>query len=205
MGRSLAASFAVAMCVLAHAASVCAQGIEITPFAGYRFGGDFFEIVTGRAIDRDGAPSVGAVVDVPLGYGLQVEGLFTHQSASLPLGPTLTGTVAHAHAIVEHYQAGGLQEFGLGRARPYLTGSLGVTRYALSGDNELRLAVAGGGGVKLFPTSAIGVRLDGRIFTTFVDVNGGATVCTTGRCFVQLHVDLVWQAEFVAGLVVRLR
>ena len=67
--------------VCGHASSLRAQGIEITPFGGYRFGGDFFELVTGQPVDADGAPAVGAIVDIPLGNGLQVEALFTHQNA----------------------------------------------------------------------------------------------------------------------------
>ena len=50
-------------CLLGQTSLGQAQGIEITPFGGYRFGGDFFEIVTGQPVDTDGAPAVGGIVD----------------------------------------------------------------------------------------------------------------------------------------------
>jgi hypothetical protein len=43
------------------------------------------------------------------------------------------------------------------------------------------------------------LRLDGRVFTTFVDVDAAARC--SGGCLVGLNVNVVWQAEFTAGLV----
>jgi hypothetical protein len=100
--------------------------------------------------------------------------------------------------------AGALQEFNTGRFRPFTTGMAGLTRYAANGDNEFRFTLSAGGGVKMFPAGRVGVRLDGRLFSTFVDGGGNAVACTPGVCLVGLHVDVVWQAEFTAGVVVRL-
>jgi hypothetical protein len=166
--------------VLFPAAVACAQAVEVTPFAGYRFG-------------SQGAASAGVLVNVPLHDGVQVEALFTHQSA------------AQARIVVDHLQAGGLQEFGVGRVRPYLTGTLGVSRYASPGDNTLRAALAAGGGVKLFPSKAIGVRLDGRTFATFIDVDTRAVACGERGCFFNVNVAVAWECEFFAGLIVRIR
>jgi hypothetical protein len=60
------AAVAVVMCLLGHAAPLRAQTVELMPFAGYRFGGDFFELVTGHEVDLDGAPALGLVLNVPL-------------------------------------------------------------------------------------------------------------------------------------------
>ena len=57
------------------------QALEVTPFVGYRFGGGFFERVTGQPVDLDGARAVGAVVNVRVGDGLFAEALVTHQAA----------------------------------------------------------------------------------------------------------------------------
>ena len=46
--------------------------------------------------------------------------------------------------------------------------------------------------------------LDGRLFSTFVDGGGNAIACTAGVCLVGLHVSIVWQAEFTAGVILRL-
>jgi hypothetical protein len=69
----------------------------------------------------------------------------------------------------------------------------------------VRFAVGAGGGVKLFPIANLGLRLDARLNATFVDADARFLACTNGVCISALHVDVVWQAEFSAGLVVRLR
>jgi hypothetical protein len=195
----------VVACLAGHASTLRAQGIEVAPFGGYRFGGDFFELVTGQPVDLDGAPAFGVALDVPLSNGLQVEGLFSHQDAHLSTPGRPFGPETHWHIIVDHWQVGGLQEFDYGPTRPFLTGLVGLTRYAAAGDSEVRFTVGGGGGVKLFPWPYLGLRLDSRVFATFVDGNGTLIACSPGICFVALNANIVWQVEFTAGIVVRFR
>ncbi len=184
-------------------ASAAAQTVEVAPVGGYRFGGGFFERVTGQPVDLDGAPTVGVVVNVALHDGLFVEAFVTHQKAGVTVPESASGPATDWRIIVDHFQAGGLQEFGYGRrARPFLTGLLGLTRYAAAGDNEIRFTASAGGGVKLMPVRRVGIRLDGRVFATFVEAEGRAIACSPGICLVGFDADIVWQAEFTAGLVV---
>jgi hypothetical protein len=205
-------SFVAVIAVLASIAcgttAARAQGVEITPFGGYRFGGDFFELITDQPVDLDGSVSFGVAVDIPLqrSDGFQIEGLFSHQQADLTLQPTKRSPVRLARATVDHWLGGGLQEFGGDRVRPFLTGMLGLTRYAGGGgDSEIRFTLSAGGGVKLFPTRHLGVRLDGRVYTTFVEADVGLFACSSfsGTCIVGFHTDVVWQAEGTAGVVFR--
>jgi hypothetical protein len=143
------------------------------------------------------------VFDVPLSSrGSYFEGLFTHQEAHFTVIPRPSSVPVRWAISVDHWQAGGLREFQPGAVRPFLTGMLGLTRYAAAGDNEIRFAVGAGGGVKLLPTRRIGLRLDSRVFATFVDAQGQAVACTPGICLVGFDADIVWQLEFTAGLVV---
>jgi hypothetical protein len=193
----------VALWLLCGAQPSHAQAIEVAPFIGYRFGGGFFERVTGQPVDLDGAGALGAVVDVRVADGLFVEGLFTHQGAqvTVPGGPFVSP--ASWRITVNHWQAGALQEFGhRPRVRPFATGLLGLTHYAGGGDDEVRFSVSGGGGVKLMPTRRVGVRLDGRVFATFAYVDAQVLGCGPGLCLAGLTADVVWQAELSAGLVV---
>lgn len=172
----------------ASVAPLAAQGVEIAPFAGWRAGGAVFTTLSGARVEHDTA-TLGAIVDVPLEDGMQVEAAFSHQ---------------HADGVTtDHWQIGGLQEFLPGRVRPFLTGTAGLTRYAVGGSNEVRFLLGAGGGVKIFPAAHFGLRLDGRVFATFLDADGTAIVCGAGPCFVHLHVDVAWQAEFTAGVIVR--
>jgi hypothetical protein len=188
-------------CLVGQATTLRAQSVEVTPFGGYRFGGDFFELITGQPVDLDGAPAVGAIVDIPLGDGLQLEALFTHQDASVTVATGPIGLPARWDLTVDHFQVGGLQEYGYGPVRPFGIGTLGLTRYAGEGDSELRFTVGAGGGVKLFPTSKVGVRLNGQVFATFIYADAKVIDCSPGVCFLGFNTDIVWQIEFTAGLI----
>ena len=197
----------VALATVALAAclgrTLAAQGVEVTPFGGYRFGGDFFELLAAHQLDRDGAVSLGVAVDIPFSEATQFEAVYTRERADLIVLaiPSFATT-----SIIEHWLAGGLTELQGGRVRPFLTGLVGLTRYATDADSEIRVAVSAGGGVKLFPSAHVGVRLDGRAFTTIVDAGGHFYACAPGRtCVLAIHADVVWQAEFTTGVVFRFR
>ena len=194
----------VILYLFADVAPLRAQAVEISPFGGYRFGGDLFEIVARRPVDVDGAPSFGVIVDVPIDRENQFEGLFTHQDATALVPIQSFGPPARYHFTVDHLQGGALHDFGYGRLRPFLTGMLGLTRYAGPGDSEIRFTMGAGVGGKLFPVSHVGVRLDSRVYATFVNTDARAFVCA-GGCVVALNLDVAWQIEFTAAMVVRLR
>ncbi|HEX6974621.1 MAG TPA: hypothetical protein VF147_09475 [Vicinamibacterales bacterium] len=185
----------------ARASAQSRDALEITPFGGYRFGGGFYEIASGRAVDVDGAASFGLVVDIPFSPDMQIEAMVTRQQARFALPGDPAGT--RWRVTVDHYQLGGLTEFGKGRSRPFLTGTLGLTRYESAGDNEVRFAGAAGGGVKLFPTPHLGLRLDGRLYGTLVDADVDALFCGPRGCIGSIDAWFVWQAEFTAGLTFR--
>jgi hypothetical protein len=191
------------MALPGHMSSLRAEGIEISPFYGCRFGGSFFELVTNHPADLDVTPAVGLVLNVPLHEGLQIEGLFTHQKADLLAPAAPLGALRSWRIAVDHWLGGGLQEFGTGRVLPFTTGMVGLTRYAVDGSSEVRFTMTGGGGVKLLPSSNIGVRLDGRILATFIDAHGSALACAQGVCLLRLHTNIVWQAEFTAAVIAR--
>ena len=169
------------------------------PFGGYRFGGDFFELAAEHRLDEDGAPAAGFVVNVPGAIGRA-----SARSARDPSERTGDDSQpAHslrARARVRRSdtsnQGGGLQEFSGGRnAGPSPPECSASTRYAADGNSEVRLTVGAGGGVKLFPLSHLGLRLDGRVYTTFVDADMTFLACAPGRCAAALHVTTVWQAR----------
>jgi len=182
------------------------QSAEVSVFYGYRFGGGFFEQVTSQPVDLDGAVAFGGTFNVPLQEDLSLELFVTHQRAHLTVPATSTTPRTRWTIDVDHYQVGGLRElheYGTHQVRPFLTGALGLTRYASGGDNEVRFTIEGGGGVKLLPTEHVGVRLDGRVFATIIDIGGSAVACQPGLCLVRLTGVAVWQAEFTAAALVR--
>lgn len=203
--RGRLAGTTIVIALLACTAPLSAQGVEIAPFGGYRFGGDLFEIAAGRPLDTDGAPALGVVFDIPLWNGLQFEGLVSRQEADVLVPLLPSGSLVRQRFAIDQWQAGALQEFTDGPIRPFLTSAFGLTRYASDFDDEIRFALGVGGGVKLFPVSHVGLRLDSRVIATFLDAGGTTLACVPGACLVALHVNTAWQAEFSAGLVFRFR
>ena len=201
--RAIPIALGIVVATAALSIPASAQPVEIAPVGGYRFGGGFFEQVTQQSVDLDGAPVFGIVVNVPLHDGLFVEAFASHQQGSVTVPESATAPSTRWRIDVDHFQVGGLQEFfDRRRTRPFLTGLLGLTRYAADGDNEIRFTASAGGGVKLMPVPRFGLRLDGRLFATFVEVEGRAIACSPGICLVAFNANIVWQAEFTAALVV---
>ena len=201
--RAIPIALVIVVATVVFSIPASAQPVEIAPVGGYRFGGGFFEQVTQQQVDLDGAPVFGIVVNVPLHDGLFVEAFASHQQGSVTVPESATAPAARWRIDVDHFQVGGLQEFfDRRRTRPFLTGLLGLTRYAADGDNEIRFTASAGGGVKLMPVPRFGLRLDGRLFATFVEVEGRAIACSPGICLVAFDANIVWQAEFTAALVV---
>lgn len=203
MGSSRVTLAAALFGTIAVAVPAQAQ-VEITPFAGYRLGGGFYEIETRQSVDTDGAPSFGVIVNVPFrDDGSAVEGLYTHQTAEVRLPPALDPGQTPLRVTVDHYQLGGLKDFWPGRARPFLTGTLGLTRFESGGDNEIRFSLAAGGGIKFYPVPHIGARFEGRLYGTLVDADVDSLACRPGVCVGSIDASFVWQIEFTGGLIVR--
>lgn len=181
---------------------VSAQTVQVTPVAGYRFNNDLFELATNRPVDVDGAPTIGGAVNVDMGNDLWFEGMYNHQEARITTVSDSSGLPAQWRVTVDQWFAGGRQDFRAGRARTFLTGLLGLTLYGVEGDHEARFSISAGGGVLVPVQRRLAVRLDGRVITTFSDGDVHAFACGSGGCLFQLHVDVAWQAEFTAGLVV---
>jgi hypothetical protein len=193
----------VCLALLSGPSRAAAQTFELAPFVGYRVGGDFYEVAVGQPVDTDGAPSVGLLADLrlrPLAPGLTLTFLFTRQQPRVEVRQDFFNPPVRVRVTVDHWHAGATQEFSGGRARPFLTGLVGLTRYGLPHDSEARFSLAGGGGVKLFATPNLGVRLDGRVFATF-DALGARGVCGGYGCFVGIDASVFWQGEASAGIV----
>ena len=62
--------------------------------------------------------------------------------------------------------------------------------------------MSAGGGVKLFATEHLALRLDGRGYATFVNGEGDVLFCAPGICIGPFDVAVVWQAEFTAAMAI---
>lgn len=149
-----------------------AQGIEITPFTGYTFQSSF-NIVGGRAIIRDGQNWGGM-----LGFSL-------NEFAEVELGYNYMGTNAVARSrdlqndVDERAQVH-YATIGVNRLIPrsekvtlFAGGKLGTGTLAFPEANIrniTRFSVGFQGGVKIFPTENIGIRMQANLMVPIMGV-----------------------------------
>jgi hypothetical protein len=197
-GPSMLIAAAVATALLG-AADARAQAVEIAPFLGYRAGGELYEVVTGTGLDTS-SPGAGVIVDAFIRDGTSVTFVYSRQRAQIG-GAWQAPQAPSASLPVEHWHAGGSQELDGGVIRPFLGGTVGLTRFG--GRNaETRFSVAGRGGVKFRASAHVGARFDASVYAVFVDGGIGRVACGSGFCAFDVDALIAWQGEFSAALTI---
>jgi hypothetical protein len=167
---------ALLMLVIGVSAAPAQTQFEITPFIGYQFGGDFVDswsyddTVRG---DIDESANYGLLLDIGIYEGLQFELMYSRQDTELvPDRRPPAGDWVTADILVEYYHAGVLYQWKYDKVVPYIAGSMGATRFDLDRyDSDTRFSVSAGGGVKLMFSPHVGIRLDGRFYSTYFEGN----------------------------------
>ena len=162
--------------------SVQTRGFEITPLVGYRLAGEFdasYDYFDDDFLSADAeieeGEFFGVIFGFPLGTGLKLELLANRQESTFIIDEGLFGPVEDLGDItLYHFHAGLTYEWGLGQVRPFVTGSLELARLdpdfpELNAEN--RFAGSFGGGVKIFFSEAVGLRLEGRGY--WIDLDPG--------------------------------
>jgi len=185
-----------------------AGNVEITPFAGYTMGGDFTDAVTGKTLSFDDTSSYGIMVDFkqPLdkeGGESWIELYYSRQQTRLKAdqGPFVGAPLFDVN--VEYYHLGGTYGKASGKVKPFVVGTFGATHMIPKGDglhSETKFSLSLGGGVKLYLTEHIGLRLDARWFGTLFNGSGSA-FCNGGQCLINVQGDVLSQFTANAGVI----
>ena len=197
---------------LCHTTSAVAQEklfkFEITPFAAYRIGGQFDEKNGNAQLELDESAAQGIMLDVRANPNGQWELLYAHQETEVDTqGLFVNNPVIDLD--VEYFHLGGTYLFDGKNTRPFVAVTLGLSHFdpQLAGlDSESYFSVSIGGGLQLNASKRFGVRLEGRLFTTFVDSNSTifcGSVGGAGTCLIQVEGTTFTQWEARAGLVFR--
>lgn len=188
------------------ALSPTAQALEfeVTPFAGYRFGGQFEDPTTAEDVDIKEAASYGLAFDVEYAPNQAFELFYSRQSTEVE------DTAPVLDVDVEYLMLGGVGSFPTDNNEllPFLTGSLGAARYSPDGDldEETRFALGLGGGIKYFFRDNLGLRFEGRGYVTFFDSDSNIFCIsdqTGATCRLRSKGSAVWQIEAQAGFIFR--
>jgi hypothetical protein len=174
---------------------------EVTPFVGYRVGGDFERTDTHRSVKVDDHGSLALAFDVLADNLMQYELFYGRQSTELIGAPSSPTPIK-----VEYLHLGGTVPLeGTRHLNPYFGGGLGITRLtpdpALGIDNT-RFSISLSLGLRVPVSRHVALRFEGRGFLTPVPRNS-EFFCrsdqTGALCAVQAHGSVFFQADFLAG------
>lgn len=207
--------FFFAIALLTPAISIAQESnIELTPFVGARFGGTYeasLPSVEPIEYEMEDSASFGLILNWRHRNNTQWEILYSQQASEAqyfgPEDPDAPDPVVDVDIHV--LQLGGTYLFDGERAIPYLAATLGGTHIrtdSTESRDDTFFSGSIGFGVKLLPTSRIGVRLEARAYGTLLD-SDSRIFCSTGPdqniCAVQLEGNLLSQFEVFAGLTFR--
>ena len=200
--------FAMVFITAIFPVSATAAEIEITPFAGYTMGGQFTDAVTGKTLSFDDTSSYGIMVDFkqPLdkeGGESWIELYYSRQQTRLKAdqGPFVSNPLFDVN--VEYFHLGGTYGQATGKMKLFLVGTFGATHMTPEGEGlhaETKFSLSLGGGVKLYLTERVGIRLDARWFGTLFNGSGSA-FCSGGACLINVQGDVLSQYSANAGVI----
>jgi len=202
----------IAAVSLCHTTPVAAQDklfrFEITPFAAYRIGGQFDENNGNGQLELNESGAQGIMLDVRVNPNGQWELLYAHQETEVDTQGIFVND-PQFDLDVEYFHLGGTYLFDGDNTRPFVVVTLGLSHFdpQLAGlDSESYFSASIGGGLQLNASKRFGVRLEGRLFTTFVDTDSNifcSSVGGAGTCLIQVDGSTITQWEARAGLVFR--
>ncbi|MBK8575958.1 MAG: hypothetical protein IPN90_09880 [Elusimicrobia bacterium] len=166
--------------------------IEIGAMGGWRFGGTFDDSM-GRSYSADASGSWGGIMDIYTSPGTAVELLFSRQESSVQIEE---GALPFQfNYTLDHYQIGGLKEYGETAFRPFLAGLVGWSHAKAGNESNDFFSVTLGGGSKYYITPWLGLRGDLRCHLMFTNSTvaassgpSGGSVSFAGEVFAQGEV-----------------
>ena len=171
--RRLALLLATAALLTSSVAEAQSAGVELTIFAGYRSGGSFnpvdsFDEIFEPRLEVEDGDVLGAALGIPLTNNLAIELLYSQQDTELFVDAGLFRPQDKISDLDVTYAHAGLQyQWTPGQLRPFVGFGLGLARLDPKGtDLDTEAAFSGNvnGGVKVFISDHLGIRLDGRVY-----------------------------------------
>jgi hypothetical protein len=179
---------------------------EVTPFAGYRGGGDFDSDTPGQDAEANGHVSYALALNLRADEVSQYEVFYSRQHTTLDGGSLVDGEGLK----VEYLQFGGtVIPYGTEKLKPYIAGSLGATKLSLDSpgtDSDTRFSISIAGGLRIPIKPPFDIRLEVRGYLTFME-SETAVFCgsgtTGGVCALHGSGSTFFQYEVLAGVAYR--
>jgi len=202
--RALALAFFAGAATVAGAADHSPR-FEVTPYAGYRFGGSFAVRDSEDSWEVDDSSSRGIVLNLRESTNTQWELIYAQQLSTATLDSALSFP-SRIDLDVHIFQIGGTYQWDGDKVRPYLAATLGGTRLRVPGDSDTFFSGSIGIGLQVLPASRIGLRLEVRAIGTLTDSDTDL-FCATGPdqnvCAIRVDGEMLGQVETWAGVALR--
>lgn len=189
------------------------HGFEITPYYGYRLGGDIEDIETTSVDSLE--IEVGSAFGIIVGYNIdengQIEFQYSHQSTELkgngdlfrPSNQVLTDLDVDWWLVGGSYTGGAKQD----PFRGFLGFSLGLTDLDAKEPGfgeDTRFAFSFYGGAKVALAERMGLRFQLQWVSTIIESDSEFFCSSTGFCFVAADSQSYDQFELSAGVVFKI-
>lgn len=190
-----------------QAAGAKKQQFELSPFIGYRMGGDFDHEVnsTESSIELEDTTSLGAVLAWNYDGKRQGELLFSHYSTefSNQLGDSESTIFESADIGVSYLHLGGNVPIASGALPFWLSGGLGIS-YIKPDDNalddETHFSMNLGLHTQVNLSDQLALKIGARGYGTFFD-SDSEIFCNNANCTITVSSEVWLQGELHAGLV----
>lgn len=174
---------------------------EVTPFVGYRVGGNFRLVDTGQSVKVDDHVSLALAVDFRAADWTQYELFYGRQSTRLS-----ADSLAPTPVKVEYLHIGGTVALDDTQyLKPYLAGGLGVTRLtpdSAAGSDDTRFSISLALGLHVPVSRHFSLRFEGRGFLTPINTDS-AIFCHSDQsgslCELHASGSVFFQFDFLAG------
>jgi hypothetical protein len=182
--------------------------IELTPYAAYRVGGQFEEQDGDGEFELEDSAAHGLILNIRATANTQWELLYSSQDTEIGTQSLFAGDPV-LDVDVEYFHFGGTYLFEGEAVRPFFAMTAGLSRFDPQGPNlsaESDFSASIGGGLQLRATERLGIRLEARAFTTFVDSDSDIFCLSAGgaaACAVRVEGTTLTQLEARAGMVFR--
>jgi len=191
--------FLIAAILLLVPTAAMAGEFEITPFIGYQFGGEVETFYEGayHDVNVNSSENWGLMVNIGLSPVTQLEFLYSTQDTSADA----TRFDDSLGLTIDYWQVSMLWSFNpYDEINPYMVFGIGGTSLRPDGfSNSTRFSGNIGGGVKIFFSDSIGLRLEGRFYGTYI--NSRTSYCDPFWCYG--YNNSLYQFDFSAGLIIR--
>jgi hypothetical protein len=197
--------------VEAQLEEISEKRFEITPFAGYEWGGSFQTDAGGSVpageIHLPGSISYGVILSFLAHMGSAIELLYSRQDTDVEFVPIAGATSTLPGGFAMNYiQLGGRQEFGHSeKLRPFVSGSLGIGILDPKAEqlgSSTRFSWSVGGGAKyMFASQKVGIRTDIKLWVTPVPSGDYGVWCGFYSCVATEGTAWVTQGQWTGGLV----